>query len=553
MPELIGLYLVEPHPHWMWTGEKKAIVKSIKLEAHIDEPVYLLGEYVYGVIKLKAPEEIDLKQFEKLRDLHCISDAERKKWWPDAEKLYLYRYEWVEKYDPPRQYEFQPGTQIFVNHVAFKADIGKVQLRFLGTRGEIEGKTLRHQRDSSLLLTADSDKLLIDFGENHKETLSQIKPNWILLTHAHPDHAFGLKEGTDIPVWMSGESEKALADFPIKNKQIFKDKAPFKLGSFTVTAYPVAHSTKAPDHGFRIEVGNHVIAYFPDQLEIKDENEALSGVEIYIGDGAHIYRDIRRFSEGKPIGHASMMKQTKMAQQHGVKQIYFTHLGEQPLREGKDLDEITEGFGAKIAYDDMTLKLDGEEFEKAYLTRAKPAYRIFELKDLDEIKSFQDPDQEIIIEVKWDGERIQPEKTSGKATIYSDMPQNVSNRLPVQIKEIESMEGDFTLDGEAVMLDVEKKEALHRTMVVGFLNAKTDPEPACRMLHLMVFDILRSQGEDLRNQPLEKRRKALEEFKDTEHIHFIIPERDHEKEALAYIVKRSDPDFEKLMEKLAKH
>ena len=553
MPEFVGLYLVEPHPRWMWTGEKKAIVKSIKLEAHINESVYLLGEYVYGVIKLKAPEEIDLKQFEKLRDLHRISDAERKKWWPGAEKLYLYRYEWVEKFDPPHEYEFQPGAQIFVSHVAFKADVKKVQLHFLGTRGEIESKTLRHQKHSSLLLVADSSKLLIDFGEDHKGTLARIKPNWVLLTHAHPDHAFGLKEGTEIPVWMSDDSAKVLADLPIKNKQIFRDKESFKLGPFNVAAYPVVHSTKAPAHGFRIEVSDHTIAYFPDQLEIKDETEALSGLDVYIGDGAHVTRDIKRFAGGKPIGHASMMKQTKMAQQHGAEQIIFTHLGEQPLSEGKELDEIVENFGAKVAYDDMALTLDGEGIEKAYLTRGKPAYRIFELKDLDEIDTFQDPDREIEISVKWDGERLQAEKTDGKVTVYSDTPRDISDRLPIQIKEIESIEGDFTLDGEAVMLDVEKKEALHRTMVVGFLNAKGDPEPACKILHLMVFDVLRYQGEDLRNQPLEKRQKALAEFKDTEHVHFILPERDHEKEALAYIVKRSDPDFETLVRKLVEH
>ena len=248
-----------------------------------------------------------------------------------------------------------------------------------------------------------------------------------------------------------------------------------------------------------------------------------------------------------------MMKQAKIAQEHGVEQIIFTHLGEQPLREGKELEEIVEGFGAKVAHDGMVLVLGKEEIEKAYLTRCKPAYRIFELSDLKEIKAFQDPDQEIEISIKWDGERLQIHKESEKVTFYSDMPRDVSARLPIQVKEAAGLEGDYAFDAEAVMLDVAKKEALHRSMVVAFLNAKTDPEPTCQMLHLMVFDILRYRGEDLRNKPLSEREKVLAKFKDIEHIHFILPERDHKKEALAYIVKRSDPDFEKLIKKLAEH
>jgi len=559
LQDLPGLYLVEPHSYWIWNGEKTAIVKSVKFQAHINEPLYLLGEYVYGIIKLHEPREISLKQFEDLRDRHRISESERKRWWPDKTQLYLYEFDLVEKFKQPKEYEFQPGTQIFVSHVVFKAREGGVNLTFLGTLGEIEETSEGHRRDSSLLASVDSVKLLIDFGEDHKGTLGRIKPDWILLTHLHPDHAFGLKDGeVQCPVYMSEESSKLLKDaglLNISDRRTFKDFEGFTVGPFTVTPIPVTHSTKAPAHGFRIELNDHMIAYFPDVLEISRPEEAFRDVGLYIGDGSAVTRDIRRFSEGEPIGHASMMKQTKMAREFGVKEIYFTHLGSQPLSEGKDLSEIVENFGAKVAYDGLTLHLKGDriEVEKAYLSRCKPAYRIFDLSDLEEIKAFQDPDQEIVAEVKWDGERIQIEKAGTESRFYSDMPRDISKRLPTQVKEISGMEGSFTLDSEAVMLDVEEKEALHRSMVVAFLNAKTDPEPACDMLHLMVFDVLKLGDRDLRDEPLSERLKILSKFKDTDHIHFMIPERDLGKKALGYVVKRNSSDFPKIVENLMTH
>src|SRR3989339_248301 len=56
-----------------------------------------------------------------------------------------------------------------------------------------------------MLIIQDNFRLLIDYGELHKYELSKIKPNAILITHAHPDHYLWTKKDyfTNIPIYMT--------------------------------------------------------------------------------------------------------------------------------------------------------------------------------------------------------------------------------------------------------------------------------------------------------------------------------------------------------------
>jgi ATP-dependent DNA ligase len=191
--------------------------------------------------------------------------------------------------------------------------------------------------------------------------------------------------------------------------------------------------------------------------------------------------------------------------------------------------------------------------QKVYVERAKPAWRIFELADLQEIDAFKPEGVELLLEVKWDGERIQIQKHDGRVEIWSDYPRRVDHRLPHQVKELEALKVDnFRLDSEAVMLEPESKEALHRTMVTALLNGKFDPTERAKILHLMVFDCLEFRGKDLRDQPLTERIKFLKEFTGTDHIHLLTDylSEDPGKDALAYIIPRSHKKFEAAIERL---
>src|SRR5947207_9638415 len=68
-----------------------------------------------------------------------------------------------------------------------------MKLTFLGTRGEIEARTRRHRMHSSLLLSYRRAKVMIDCGLDWLGKFERLHPDAIVLTHAHPDHAWGLQ------------------------------------------------------------------------------------------------------------------------------------------------------------------------------------------------------------------------------------------------------------------------------------------------------------------------------------------------------------------------
>lgn len=204
-------------------------------------------------------------------------------------------------------------------------------------------------------------------------------------------------------------------------------------------------------------------------------------------------------------------------------------------------------------HDSLDDTLREKPLAKAYLERSKPAWRIFELEDLKEIPAFEQPDTLVLVEAKWDGERIQLLKQNGKIEIWSDYPRRVEARLPHQVKELQAMKLDnFRLDSEAIMLDPEHKEALHRTMTTALLNGKFDPEERAKLCHLMVFDCLEFDGKDVRDEPLTKRLECLHKFKSTDHIHFLTDylSEDPAKPALAYILPRNHDRFEEAVKRL---
>jgi len=119
MPEARhALILVAPHPEMIVEGRKKMIVKSEPFK--LDEPYYLVErDIVYGVIELEEPFEIDLADFERLRDEHQITEAERMAWWPDAEILYAYRIKRFVPFVERRRFKRKRGPQVIQRDIEF--------------------------------------------------------------------------------------------------------------------------------------------------------------------------------------------------------------------------------------------------------------------------------------------------------------------------------------------------------------------------------------------------------------------------------------------------
>lgn len=217
-----------------------------------------------------------------------------------------------------------------------------MKLEFLGTRGNIEARTRRHGMHSATMVSYYGREVLMDCGEDWLGKVEDLNPRAIVVTHAHPDHAWGLKEGAPCPVYATQEAWEDMEGFGIQDRRIIAHRGPTDIAGITFEAFAVDHSTRAPAVGYRITAGQVTIFYVPDVVWIRDREAALSGAKLYVGDGATITRSLVRKIDEALIGHTPIRTQLTWCQKLGVPRAIFTHLGSE-IVEG---DERT--LGAKI-------------------------------------------------------------------------------------------------------------------------------------------------------------------------------------------------------------
>jgi phosphoribosyl 1,2-cyclic phosphodiesterase len=239
-----------------------------------------------------------------------------------------------------------------------------MKLVFLGMRGEIEARTRRHRMHSSLLVSYRRTRVMIDCGLDWLGKFERLRPSAIVLTHAHPDHAWGLKNGAPCPVYAPRETWQTLQIHGIKKQYLIKERRPTKISDITFEAFPVEHSILAPAVGYRVSAGPAWIFYAPDLIFIHDRAAALDAVQIYIGDGATLNRSFVRKRGDRLIGHATVRTQIGWCEREGVPRAIITHCGSEIVAgderklTAKLRAMVTEpGLEAGIAYDGMELIL----------------------------------------------------------------------------------------------------------------------------------------------------------------------------------------------------
>jgi ribonuclease BN (tRNA processing enzyme) len=210
-----------------------------------------------------------------------------------------------------------------------------MKLTFLGTRGEIEIRSKRHGMHSSLLVSDGVRDVMVDCGADWAEEVRRVNPCAIVLTHAHADHAGGVKGGSACIVFASYETWQVLKRYPIEDRRQFASNRPFRIGQLTFEAFPVEHSLRAPAVGFRIAHGQRKIFYVPDVALLTRQSEALRGTDLYIGDGATIARPLIRRRGNILIGHAPIATQLQWCRRSGVQRAIFTHCGS-PIVAGNE-------------------------------------------------------------------------------------------------------------------------------------------------------------------------------------------------------------------------
>jgi ribonuclease BN (tRNA processing enzyme) len=207
-----------------------------------------------------------------------------------------------------------------------------MKLTFLGTRGNIDVRNRRHHMHTSMMVTYYQKKVMVDCGEDWLGNLDGLHPHAIVITHAHPDHAFGLKQGAPCPVYATQITWEEIDHYPIDERRTIEPRSPLEVEGIDFEAFPVDHSSVAPAVGYRISAGVVSIFYMPDGLYIHDRGQALADAKAYIGDGATVTRSMVRKSGDTLIGHTPIRTQLTWCQKEGVPQMIVTHCGSQIVK-----------------------------------------------------------------------------------------------------------------------------------------------------------------------------------------------------------------------------
>src|SRR5437868_12655532 len=127
-----GIIIVEPHGTYIYDGSKTMIIKSLKLHDISHKPLLLIqNKEALGIIYLDDYVEINLREFNKLRKFHKITEDERKLWWRDKVRLYKYNIIKIKLFDIPIPIAYPKGPQVLIK----PENIQKIQSIYIGTSG----------------------------------------------------------------------------------------------------------------------------------------------------------------------------------------------------------------------------------------------------------------------------------------------------------------------------------------------------------------------------------------------------------------------------------
>ncbi|MGO9059533.1 MAG: methyltransferase [Candidatus Binataceae bacterium] len=154
-----------------------------------------------------------------------------------------------------------------------------MKLVFLGTRGYIEARNRYHRRHSSLLISFNGRRIMVDGGEDWLRSIGHVRPHAILVTHAHPDHCGGLRVAC--PMYATAAAWSGMSAYKIEQRHTIETRNPFAVQGVGFEAFPVIHSFRAPAVGYRITAGPAAIFYVPDVIDINDR--ALREIKVKAG------------------------------------------------------------------------------------------------------------------------------------------------------------------------------------------------------------------------------------------------------------------------------
>jgi len=226
--------------------------------------------------------------------------------------------------------------------------IGFLRLHFYGTKGYVEESSPEHSGHSAFTIEAEGFRFLCDFGENRKGLLEKIRPDAIFVSHAHPDHSWGLEEGTSATVYASEITHSLTEKFPIQKRVVLEPGKRVGVGSLHLTAFPVVHSVRCPCIAARLEISGRVLVYSGDIVSFESPEEALSGADVYVGDGSTLKGSlVRRHPSGTLLGHTTVRAQLGWLAKYGIRRAVFSHFGKGPIEMGEEA--LVEALGKLVS------------------------------------------------------------------------------------------------------------------------------------------------------------------------------------------------------------
>ena len=507
-----GLIIVKPHGEMIADGTKTMIVKSVMLTDLIGRPAVLVeGDVGLGEIKLKEPREIDLAEFDKLRDQHQISDNERRRWWPDAKKLYAYGFEF-KAYDKPKRVARERGPQIVVSEVVFKSQ------QYYDLIKRIFGKTLGDYSDQDLVQVhrllhiffdrkTGGEKVVI---EGQPRSVEDIINRHVLVVQEMGRRGFEHHEDEDelnrlskpfmqkelAPVYPSGAGDgkvKARVEdiFKYFDKPIILHK-----GAVVFTGGIVNNGQSDNDLD--------ILARIPSLDELLRR--------LY-------FRLIRSLPEGHPlrenlhmIGNDPSGPFTSFIPAYDLALIPGDMKVIRMSQDEESLDIVKQRAASEKVKEEAqtSLKDDAVKPMRFFLPMkptkgAQPEQR----QSIDNfISLFKEDDFPVYSSKKYDGARHVVSILGGKVKIMSEDGEDNTDRFPSTIETIKKLKV-----GSGAVLDCEVEkwtpegQHLPREAVAAYVHSIGDPDDSSLVFN--IFDILWLDGVDLHKKPFEERWNKL--------------------------------------------
>jgi hypothetical protein len=471
---LPGLILTKPHGTLLASGEKTLVVKSVPFEIENKEFYIVQDDEVLGIVEFDKMREISIEDFRKFEEGHKISEAERKEWWPEADKLYLYQISALNKFKEPIKVIRPKGSQTFIKKIKFSND---QNLAHIIRSGEKMGPVIKLE---DILKTFES---------------FYINRPFITLVGGLANHPV---EGTtgDVDLLIRARKPTGCEQLPL----VFRLYRMFPKEMW-------------------------------DRIQLLWNNQDFDGP---FTNYVNLYdQKIEKRSDSKKL---VLMSEGKTIEELGnypeFNDDFNVPSEEQPndVLRSENMNIIKE---AKTSRDSGVVP-----FRYFEMLKGVAGYRKQEAYSIEGVQEFiAEKDYPVEVDEKFDGMRLQIHKKGNKVKILSLDGADITDKLP-EIAAEALKQKDSVRDAELTGWGSGLRKGKHigRSDVSGYVHTK-EGLPKNKFFIANVFDLVWFEGKDIHNSPLSERRAALETIGSSDHIKTIDMKLAKDKADLANKIK----------------